>query len=122
MVRQRIIPTRLGAWRLGVAVPLAMASSRCGGRLAVVAIITVGFVRMACAMPVVMLRGEVGDTVANPMRAFGQRVLTALHLGLDLLAERPIGGCSHRPTTDSAHPDDRRENHRGRFASDRSCK
>jgi hypothetical protein len=39
----------------------------------------------------VLLR-EVGDTLPNPVRPFGQGVFTTLHLGLDLLAKRAVGG------------------------------
>src|SRR5258707_11400894 len=39
---------------------------------------------------------EVGDTVAYPMRPSPQRVLTALHLGLDLLTERAVRRRGHR--------------------------
>jgi hypothetical protein len=97
----------------------------------------VGVVRIACrlplavlwclavllALPGTVLLGEVRDTLANPMRAVGQHVLTALHLRLDLLAERPIDSGGRCPGAEDACRDARREGCHGRFAFDhgRNC-
>jgi hypothetical protein len=116
---------------------MPVARSRCGVRLPVGLVrlpmggvrLPVGVLRlsMACRLPLAVLLallgavllGEIGDTLANPMGAFGQRVLTALHLGLDLLAERPIGSGCCRPGAKGGHRYDRCENRHGRFALDR---
>jgi hypothetical protein len=66
----------------------------------------------------VLLR-EVGDTLPNPVRPIGQRVLTALYLGLDLLAKRPVGGRRRGAATHGARREHGREDRRGRFALDR---
>jgi hypothetical protein len=70
-----------------------------------------------------VLLGEVRNTLANAMGACGQRVLTALYLGLDLLAKRPIGSGCRRPDTQCARRDDRRKDYHGHFALDccRNC-
>src|SRR5690242_13994785 len=102
--KNSLTATCVGA-RLGLAVPLAaaMARARCPARPATVLLVRLSMgvvvVRLARGMPLAvllpllgaMLLGEVGDTVPNPMHPVGQRILTALHLGLDLLAERPSG-------------------------------
>lgn len=87
----------------------------------------VGVVRIACGMPLAVLLpllrtvllGEIGDTLSNAMRAFGQRVLTALHFGLDLLAKRPTGGSCRRTAAEGACRYDCREDRHGRFVFDR---
>ncbi len=59
----------MGAWRAGrLPLPLAV---------------------LLALLRAVLLR-EVGDTVAYPMRPSPQRVLTALHLSLDLLTKRAV--------------------------------
>ena len=91
--------------------------------------IAMGVLRIVSGMPLAVLLpllstvllGEVGDTVPNPMRSCAQRVLTALHLGLDLLAERPIGGC-YGTTAYGGRSYERRDDRCGRFAFDRCRK
>jgi len=73
--------------------------------------------RLAVLLPLLhpVLLSEVGDTVPNPMYSVGQRVLTALHLGLDLLAKRPTGG-GHCTAAQGAQRDERRQDRHGCFA------
>jgi hypothetical protein len=97
-----------------------MAVLRIAGRMPLAVLrIAVGM-PLAVLLPLLgaVLLGEVGDTVPNPMRSFGQSVLTALHFGLDLLAERPIGGGCHGTAAYGGRRYERRDDRCGRFAFD----
>jgi hypothetical protein len=84
----------------------------------------VGGMPLAVLLPLLgaVLLGEIGDTVPNPMCSFGQSVLTAFHLGLDLLAERPIGGGGYGTAAYGGGRYKRRDDRCGGFAFDRCRK
>jgi hypothetical protein len=71
------------------------------------------------ALLLAMLLREVGDTLPDPVRPFGQRSLAVLHLLLDLLAKRPVGGRRRGAAPNGARREHSREDRRGRFAFDR---
>jgi hypothetical protein len=95
---------------------LHLLTGRAGGSLPLAVLLRLA-VLLTLLFP--MLLGEVRDTVPNPMCIVGQRILTTLHLGLNLLAERPRSSGCRRPGAEGADRDDRHEDRDGHFAFDR---
>jgi len=83
----RIAGLAMGA-RVASSARVAMGAWRAGGLPLPLAV-------LLALLRAVLLR-EVRDTVPNPMRPGPQRVLTALHLSLDLLPERAVRRRGHR--------------------------